>query len=106
MDTTQIGNRIKLCRKQRNLTQEDLAEKIDVSSHYIYEIERGTKTMSLPILIKVSETLSISTDYILFGSYATHNECKDRLNLLIETVPVHRRENLATIIKAILPHMK
>ena len=106
MDTTDIGNRIKICRKQRGFTQEDLAEKIDVSSHYIYEIERGTKSMSLSVLINLSRALGISTDYILFGSRATTKECKDHLNLLIESVPVRNRDNLATIIKAILPHMK
>ena len=106
MDTTEIGKRIKICRKQRNLTQEELAERIDVSSHYIYEIERGTKTMSLSILTKLSRELNISTDYILFGSHATDRVCKDHLHLLVESVPVRNRDNLATIIKAILPHMK
>ncbi len=106
MDTTKIGNRIKICRKQKNLTQEDLAEKLDVSSHYIYEIERGTKTMSLSILIKLSEALGISTDYILFGSHTNDNVCKDHLDLLIENVPAHNRDPLADIIKTILPHMK
>ena len=106
MDTTEIGNRIKICRKQRNLTQEELAERIDVSSHYIYEIERGTKTMSLSILTKLSVELNISADYILFGSHAIDNVCKDQLHILIESVPARNRDNLANIIKAILPHMK
>ena len=47
MDFEQIGKRIKTCRKQKHLTQEKLAECLDVSSHYIYELERGVKTMSL-----------------------------------------------------------
>lgn len=47
MDFEQIGMRIKACRKQKHLTQEKLAECLDVSSHYIYELERGVKTMSL-----------------------------------------------------------
>ena len=33
MDFEQIGKRIKTCRKQKHLTQEKLAECLDVSSH-------------------------------------------------------------------------
>lgn len=41
MDFKQIGIRIKKIRYSRGLSQEKLAELIDVSPHYIYEIERG-----------------------------------------------------------------
>ena len=39
MNQNDLGLRIKQCRTMQKLTQEDLAEKIDVSSHYIYEID-------------------------------------------------------------------
>ena len=39
MNPIDLGVRIKQCRTMRKLTQENLAERIDVSSHYIYEIE-------------------------------------------------------------------
>lgn len=67
MDFEQIGMRIKACRKQKHLTQEKLAECLDVSSHYIYELERGVKTMSLYTLNDLSTCLEVSSDYLLYG---------------------------------------
>ena len=66
MDFEQIGMRIKACRKQKHLTQEKLAECLDVSSHYIYELERGVKTMSLYTLNDLStmaRTILIQTRF-------------------------------------------
>ena len=60
MDFEQIGMRIKACRKQKHLTQEKLAECLDVSSHYIYELERGVKTMSLYTLNDLSTCLEVT----------------------------------------------
>ena len=51
MNLIAIGNRIKQSRKKQNYTQESPAEKLEVSPHYIYEIERGSKAMSLKMLI-------------------------------------------------------
>ena len=67
MDFEQIGMRIKACRKRKHLTQEKLAECLDVSSHYIYELERGVKTMSLYTLNDLSTCLEVSSDYLLYG---------------------------------------
>lgn len=68
LDRKAIGKRIKELRKQQNLTQEQLAELADISTHYVYEIEAGLKTMSCPILAAVACSLHTSADYLLFGS--------------------------------------
>lgn len=47
MDFEQIGMRIKACRKQKHLTQEKLAECLDVSSHYIYELIHTQRSFDL-----------------------------------------------------------
>ena len=68
MNLIEIGGRIKAQRRNMGISQEKLSEMIFVSPHYIYEIERGTKAMSLETLMNMSEALNLSTDYILFGS--------------------------------------
>ncbi|MBP1534372.1 MAG: helix-turn-helix transcriptional regulator [Ruminiclostridium sp.] len=68
MNLWEMGGRIKMQRKSMQISQEVLAELIGVSPHYIYEIERGMKAMSIETLANISKALSISTDYILFGS--------------------------------------
>ena len=67
MDLASIGSRIKAERKKLGLSQEKLAEQINVTPHYIYEIERGSKAMSMETLINLCTFMELSTDFILFG---------------------------------------
>ena len=62
-----IGNRISAKRKQLNYTQEQIAEKIDVSIQMVSNLERGNKAIKIENLIKLSSVLGVSTDYILTG---------------------------------------
>ncbi len=112
MNQSELGLRIKQCRKMQHLTQEKLAELIDVSPHYIYEIEKGLKSMSLSTLADISSTLNVSTDYLLFGTQnlATSSSKEvfsfDRLNLLLQTLSPQQRDNLADILTVLLPQLK
>ncbi len=62
-----IGLRICERRKQLNYTQEELAEKMNVSIQMISNLERGNKAIKIENLLKISEILNMSTDYILTG---------------------------------------
>ena len=68
----QIGEQIKTAREQAKLTQEQLAERVDVSPQYISDLERGVVGISIPTLKRVCITLGVSSDQILFGT-ATKN---------------------------------
>lgn len=63
----EIGEQIKKAREQAKYTQEQLAEKIDVSPQYISDLERGVVGLSLPTLKKACIELRVSSDQILFG---------------------------------------
>lgn len=65
----EIGIRISKRRKDLGLTQEQLAEKMDVSIQMISNLERGNKAIKIENLIKLSDILQVSTDYILLGKY-------------------------------------
>lgn len=49
----QIGSRVKTARETMRYTQENLAERIDVSVQYISDLERGVVGASLPTIIKL-----------------------------------------------------
>lgn len=112
MNQTELGLRIKQCRKMQHLTQENLAELIDVSPHYIYELEKGLKCMSLATLVDISTALNLSTDYLLFG--AQHSSTStfpeeipvDRLSLLLRNLTPQQRDNLSDILSVLLPRLK
>lgn len=62
---TKIGRRIATCRKQQNLTQEDLAGMAEMDRSYLSEVENGHKNMSVLALLKVLKALKISASEIL-----------------------------------------
>lgn len=68
-----IGTRIKKLRKERNLTQSQLAEKIFISESYMALIELNKRHPSTDVIIKLAEILDVSSDFILFG-HSTDNE--------------------------------
>ena len=70
-DLTGIGKRIQIRRKQQGYTQEQLAEKMNVSIQMVSNLERGNKAIRIDNLINLSQILDISTDYILTGKETT-----------------------------------
>ena len=62
----QIGEQIKLSREDRGMTQEQLAEAIEVSPQYISDLERGVVGVSIPTLKRLCTHLGVSSDRILF----------------------------------------
>ncbi len=63
----QIGEEIKLARERGRLTQEALAERVDVSPQYISDLERGVVGVSIGTLKRICTVLGVSSDQILFG---------------------------------------
>ena len=67
-DYSVIGRRIKNARLEQNLTQEELADKIDVSVAFMSRVERGTSQINLRRLTQIAEILKVSPGYLLTGS--------------------------------------
>lgn len=63
----EMGQRIMTRRKSLRFTQEELAEKIDVSTQMISNLELGKKAIRPENLAKVCQALDVSADYILTG---------------------------------------
>ena len=63
----QIGERIRKARETAGLTQERLSDMIDVSVQYISDLERGVVGTSVPTMIRLCDSLKVSSDYILMG---------------------------------------
>lgn len=74
-----MGDRIREARKRAGFTQEQLAEKLDVTFNHISEIERGLKMPSMQLFIKLVQTLDVSSDYLLRDSVSTGNLYGDNI---------------------------
>lgn len=66
-----LGKNIRKYRKEKKYTLEQLAEKLDVSTTFIGQIERAKGIPSLDTFVKIANILEISTDSLLFGDLNT-----------------------------------
>ena len=66
----EMGRRVSARRKQLHLTQEQLAEQMDVTPQMISSVELGKKAIRPENLVKLSRALSVSADYLLTGTPA------------------------------------
>ena len=68
IDYTSIGLRIAKRRKQIDMKQNVLADKLNISNNYLSGIERGKEKPSLEILVKICNELQVTPDYLLMGN--------------------------------------
>ena len=67
MDQLKIGKFIAECRKQKNLTQMQLAEKLGITDKAISKWERGIAMPDTSIMLELCEILGISVNELLSG---------------------------------------
>lgn len=82
-----FGAKIKEARNSKDLTQEQLAEKVGISTVYMGEIERDIKQPSLSVLLDIAEALDVSVDYLLRDTVSSakvyvNNELTQKLDKL------------------------
>lgn len=65
LDYKAIGDRIRRLRMDKNLSQEDLRYKANISKTHMSHIETGSTKLSLPVLVDIANALDTTTDYIL-----------------------------------------
>lgn len=71
MDKKDFGLRIRDLRVEANYTQEELAEKADLSAVYLGEVERGKKVIGVDKFINIVKALGVSADYVLCNELPT-----------------------------------
>ncbi|MCI9273643.1 MAG: helix-turn-helix transcriptional regulator [Clostridiales bacterium] len=64
----EIGKRIKQVRENAGLTQEKLAELLQISPQHLSNLERGTVGISVSTLKLLCDTLYVSVDFMLLGT--------------------------------------
>ena len=60
-----LGRNVRRLRKQRGLTQEDLAFAAEIDLTYVGGIERGKRNPSLMVMARIAEALSVSLPKLL-----------------------------------------
>ncbi len=99
MDYFEIGQRIRKYRKALGMSQEQLAERADISVTHMSHIETGNTKLSLQVLVDIAGALGESTDIILFGSKSHDKESiSNELAGLLEDCSVEEAQFLKELI--------
>ena len=103
LDYNVIGERLKQARLNKKLTQEKLAEKLDVSVAFLSRIERGSSLINLKRLNQLCSILDITEGEILNGvSKDSHNYLNKDFYDLLKDCPPEKTTLIYNIAKVIV----
>lgn len=101
-----LGKNIKYYRKQKNLTQEQMAEALELSVGFVSQVERGIAKMSLDTLIDLCDLLECSAGDIINSA---HTSCRDKISedllALYEQLPKRDQILFYHMLKAYVEHL-
>lgn len=103
----QVGKKIRLYRKARKLTQEELGEYLKIDQSYIGRIERGEVNITLETLYKISNALRINP-FQLFEDekngrpQKSKSEILDKIDTLLIPLTADELQGIHRVIKEVL----
>lgn len=101
MDYYKIGQKIRKARKAHGLSQEELAERVNISTTHMSHIETGNTKLSLPVLVDIAATLEVRTDDLLYeDSFITTSTAMDEIASVLERCTSSEAKVITDIVKA------
>ena len=76
-----IGERIKLARKQKGITQEELGEMLGISGNAVIHYEKGRRTPNASVINQISKALGVTGDWLLETEYAYEKETEQLVRI-------------------------
>ena len=95
-----IGERIMALRKEKNISQTELAKRLNVSRQAVSKWEQGTSSPDTERLIQLAEILGTEVEYLATG---THPEPGSVVLNIVETV---ERVEEKIVVKEVIRHVK
>ena len=95
-----IGDNVRHYRMERKMTQEELANLIGKNSSAITRIEGGSRMMSVPTLLAVSNALGVSSDALLRDRSACDGQ--ETINYLLSSQTKDSLSKLEKVIQALI----
>jgi len=85
-DQAAFGDRLKRLRKERGLTQEQLAAAVNMSIVHLGNIELGKRGISVDLLIDLSDTLDVSLDFLIRGVVHSYPQAQKLISHMREVL--------------------
>ncbi len=103
----QIGRRIQAIRKQRGLTQEQLAEQLDISTTHMSAIERGVSGVTVEKLVQIINCLDCTADDLFCDVIHTgYRNKSSRLHDLIAALPAKEQQKIFDVVETMVRNAK
>lgn len=90
-----FAERLTALRKERNLTQQTLGDRIKLTKAQIYRYEKGASQPTLDVIKKLAIALSVSADQLIFGE--DERNLPNALQLKFEAVSQMSEEDQRTV---------
>ncbi|NRT78412.1 helix-turn-helix domain-containing protein [Clostridium beijerinckii] len=106
MNYVNLGKRIREERLKLNLTQEQLAEYVDISASYIGQIERGERNLTLDTLVRIANRLTVSIDYLLNDSIIVNDDnLLNQIKQLFDDKSLSDKQMAIDVIRTMFSHL-
>lgn len=103
MNRIALGKRLREERIQCGMTQEQVAESINVSTAYIGLVERGERCVTLEKLVSLAQCFHVTIDFLLQDSILPTETMQDRQLLsLWNTATTQERSMILSIIQSVV----
>ncbi len=97
----EMGERMKKQRKLLHMTQEQLAEKLNISVKHYGGVERGNAGLSLENLIEVSHILGVSLDYLVKGEENSEEIIPSRIKEIYLNCSADKRQHIIELLEVV-----
>lgn len=103
MNLEAVGRRIKEARMMKGWTQEQLAEKVDLSSDHVSVIERGAKPPKFETFIVIANALEIDANFLLSDVLAVSTKiASSQLSEKISALPAIEQKKILRILDTLV----
>ncbi|ROR23957.1 DNA-binding XRE family transcriptional regulator [Mobilisporobacter senegalensis] len=89
LNRKELGAAIKKARMENKITQEKLAEMLDISPVHIKQLEAGTRMPSVELLYNLAITLNISVDDVFFQRKPSDAELLGKIERILSICTQH-----------------
>ena len=100
MDQIKIGAFLKALRKEKNLTQEQLAEQLGVSNRTVSRWETGSNMPDISLLTEIAEFYDVSIPELIYGERKSEN-MREEVKEVAETMSDYAKAEKEKMVKSI-----
>ena len=102
-----IGKNIRKYRNEMSITQETLAEMVNLSVSYMGAIERGEKLPQLKVFICIANVLNVSSDQLLAGVLNVQNEIvASELSKRLSVLSMSEQRRILNVVQTMIDDSK